>query len=562
MADDKEIGGPDHNELVIALVAAVGADIGMVAAEVEIELSEYGYETILLRLSDYLAEEAGEDFFSIKKFDEALWDAMSAGDELRIRWDRGDALALHAISDIVATRNERSGIPAQEPAEDTELQEVPCEPDLATPLDRVCFVLRSLKTQEELETLRAVYGPRLIVIAAYSPKEKRIEHLAAQIEASRGTKNRMTWIHQPEALVERDEKEDEARGQDVSGTFHRADFFVRGWHRTVVRADIQRTLEILFGSPFRTPTRDEQGQYLAAGAALRSAEFGRQVGAAIATEDGSIISIGANEVPTAGGGSHWEEAGKGNRDFELGEVDTNREQFDDLARKLAERIDGRTRTLIDSAGDKSEKVAAALEALRDELSDALPGDLRAGGLKDLTEFGRAGHAEMNALLDAARRGIPVQGATLYTTTFPCHNCARHIIGAGVDRVVFIEPYTKSRAEQLHADSLTIAQTERENGKVAFAPFVGVAPRRYREMFDAAAREQLGHLARKDDAGRKQAFDKSVALPVFSDGGLAQFRPEAREYRAKELLALEHFDRHQGQRERSVRSDRDASERSI
>jgi len=50
--------------------------------------------------------------------------------------------------------------------------------------------------------------------------------------------------------------------------------------------------------------------------------------------------------------------------------------------------------------------------------------------------------------------------------------------------------------------------------------------------------------------------------VFSDGGLAQFRPEAREYRAKELLALEHFDRHQGQRERSVRSDRDASERSI
>jgi deoxycytidylate deaminase len=232
--------------------------------------------------------------------------------------------------------------------------------------------------------LRAVYGPRLIVIAAYSPREKRIEHLAAQIEASRGTKRREKWVYQAESLVERDEKEEQDRGQDVSGTFHRADFFVRGSDPALAREDIQRTLEILFGSPFRTPTRDEQGQYLAAGAALRSAEFGRQVGAAIATEDGSIISVGANEVPTVGGGSHWEEDGEGNRDFEIGDLESNRRQFDDLARKLTERIDGRTRALIDRT-DKGKDVAAALEALRDELSDTLPGDLRAGGLKDLTE---------------------------------------------------------------------------------------------------------------------------------------------------------------------------------
>ena len=254
----------------------------------------------------------------------------------------------------------------------------------------------------------------------------------------------------------------------------------------------------------------------------------------------------------------WEEDGKGNRDFEVGDVDSNRQQFDDLAHKLAERIDERTRALIDATGETENPVAAALETLRDELSDALPTDLHAGGLKDLTEFGRAMHAEMTALLDATRRGVPVQGATLFTTTFPCHNCARHIIGAGIDRVVFIEPYTKSHADQLHADSVTIAQAQRETGKVAFVPFVGVAPRRYREMFDAATREQLGHLARKDDAGRKQVFDKSTALPVFSDCGLAQFRPEAREYRAKELLALEHFDKHHGQPEPSVRSDQEAS----
>jgi cytidine deaminase len=535
---DASIGAPDQNELVIALVAAVGTDVGMVAEEIAIELSEYAYESELLRLSNYLAEEFDEDFFSVKKFDEALWDAMTAGDTLRNDWGRGDALALHAISDILVTRNERTGTDGDE-----------CDAcgaeRLGPGLDRFAFILRSLKTQEELETLRAVYGPRLVVIAAYSPKEERIQHLATQIAASRGTTNRDRWVHTPDALVERDEKEERTRGQDVSGTFHRADFFIRGWDRDVIRKDVQRTLEILFGSPFRTPTRDEQGQFFAAGAALRSAEFGRQVGAAITTPGGSVIAVGANEVPAYGGGSHWEEDGAGNRDFEIGEVDTNRQQFDELAQQLADRIDERTREIIGAAAPEDPAVVEALEAMRDELSAALPSDLRSAGLKDLTEFGRAVHAEMSALLDADRRGVAVQGATLHTTTFPCHNCARHIVGAGIDRVVFIEPYTKSRAEQLHADSIAITRVEHIAGKVNFVPFFGVAPRRYGEMFDAVAREQLGHLARKDSTGRKQEFDKAEALPVFSDGGLGAFRPAIREYRTKELLALEHFDRHNG-----------------
>jgi len=557
VADEDEIGAPDHNELVIALVAAVGTDVGMISAEVAIELNEYDYETIPLRLSEYLADEAGVDFFNEKRFDEALWDAMSAGDELRQKWKRDDALALHAIADIYATRNDRRGVGNEPPAEDVEAGNQRVE--LPPPLERIAFVLRSLKTPAELETLRAVYGPRLVVIGAYSPKDARIDYLAGEIEASRQTKNRKKWVRQPEQLVERDEKEERAGGQDVSDTFHRADFFIRGWDSEVARVDIQRTVEILFGSPFRTPTRDEHGQYIAAGAALRSGEFGRQVGAAIATPGGSIISVGANEVPKAGGGSHWEDdPDDGNRDFEIGDVDTNRAQFDVLADELAERIDARARALSAAAGDLDNEARAAVNALRTGLREALPGDLRAGGLKDLTEFGRAVHAEMNALLDAARRGVPVQGATLYTTTFPCHNCARHIVGAGIDRLVFVEPYTKSRAEQLHGDSISIALPDRAEGTVAFEPFVGVAPRRYREMFDLAERQQLGHLARKDGHGRKKTFKKKSALPIFADGGLAPFRPESREYRAKELLALEHFGRHHVAPAESVRADREAS----
>lgn len=86
VSGEDEIGALDHNELIIALVAAVGTDVGLIGAEVAIELSEYDYETIPLRVSEYLADEAGVDLFAEKMFDEAVWDAMSAGDELRQKW--------------------------------------------------------------------------------------------------------------------------------------------------------------------------------------------------------------------------------------------------------------------------------------------------------------------------------------------------------------------------------------------------------------------------------------------------------------------------------------------
>jgi cytidine deaminase len=527
----------DQTELVIALVAAVGTDIGLVSDQLATQLDEYGYTHQVLRLSDYLEEQADTSFRG-KPLDEEIWEAMSAGDELRQAWDHNDALALHAISDIVATRDEAARA----------FKLAPHSADALAPnIERHAFIIRSLKTPGELETLRAVYGPRLIVLAAYSPKDKRLKHLEERIEDSRKSANRETWAHQPEDLIDRDEKEEDAGGQDVSGTFHRADFFIRGWDRDVVGDDVERTLEILFGSPFRTPTRDEYGQFLAAGAALRSAELGRQVGAAIATERGSVIALGTNEVPRAGGGSHWEEDGTGTRDFEVGDVDSNRRHFDDLAKSLSDRIGARLTALVEKLAGEFGGEDDVLATVRSQMQLHLIDDLRAGGLKDLTEFGRAVHAEMNAILDATLRGVSIDGATIYTTTFPCHNCARHIIGSGIRRVVFIEPYIKSRAEDLHEDSAMIGESGvDDDDRVVFEPFVGVAPKRYLEMFDAAGRERLGHVGRKDTDGRKASFVRRDAKPVFSDAGLAQFRPELREYRAKELLALDHFNEHAGE----------------
>jgi hypothetical protein len=58
--------------------------------------------------------------------------------------------------------------------------------------------------------------------------------------------------------------------------------------------------------------------YIAKSASLRTADLSRQVGAAIFSEDGEVISLGSNEVPKAGGGTYWTDDPKDARDYKSG----------------------------------------------------------------------------------------------------------------------------------------------------------------------------------------------------------------------------------------------------
>ena len=50
------------------------------------------------------------------------------------------------------------------------------------------------------------------------------------------------------------------------------------------------------------------------------------------------------------------------------------------------------------------------------------------------------HAELNAILHAARQGASVKGSTIYITTSPCSACSAMIAQAGINRVVYQEEY--------------------------------------------------------------------------------------------------------------------------
>lgn len=53
---------------------------------------------------------------------------------------------------------------------------------------------------------------------------------------------------------------------------------------------------------------------------------------------------------------------------------------------------------------------------------------------------RTVHAEVNAIIQAALHGVSTQGATLYCTSAPCLSCTKMLIGSGIRRIVYRDPY--------------------------------------------------------------------------------------------------------------------------
>jgi len=64
------------------------------------------------------------------------------------------------------------------------------------------------------------------------------------------------------------------------------------------------------------------------------------------------------------------------------------------------------------------------------------------------ELCRGLHGEQNAMLQAARYGIRIEGATLYTTYVPCSMCAKMAINSGIVRIVAGLDYPDGLAREL------------------------------------------------------------------------------------------------------------------
>jgi len=473
-----------HPELFFAMVRAIGTDSTPVTTEITSILGDAQYHVANIQLSSRFPDIGFlASTLKVVPEDERYRTYMNAGDLLRSATQRPDAAAVLGMIQI---REKRDAFIA----------------DSADTKRGRAYIVKSLMHPNELETLRRVYGTQLFVISVFAPRDVRVKRLARRIAESWGEpEEKMSPI--AEELVNRDlgiPKRDDDVAQavsakfvlDVQKTFQKADLFISVTAPDESSEAVRRFAELIFGHPFHTPTREEFGMCFAYSASIRSSSLGRGVGAAILTNEGDVVSVGSNEVPRFGGGQYWPGDRPDGRTFVAGYDSSDRirrQMFADLIRRLY--VD---RVWAKGHGDKED--IGALNRLLDglDLDSTVTAILASDTISkarvlDVIEYGREVHAEMAAITDAAKRGVPVRGCVLYCTTFPCHECARLIVSSGISRVVYIEPYPKSRVADLYEDSIGLADRRTDLGdRVRFEPFVGISPRRYFDLFSWVPRK--------------------------------------------------------------------------
>lgn len=514
-------------ELVFGLIAPIGVDLDVVSEVLDTTLREMRYHAHVLRVTQLMREIGIEA--PVTSFDAPLPEGSfvrSYRDRIvhanKIRAVLGNfALAALAISAIRSFRlEERHHRFDEKPSLDEKPSEE--EPPEEEPIPSQAYIIRQLKRPEEVLLLREVYGRQFILISAYAPQEWRIQRIHEREKEPRGG-----LVEDIDAqvlarrLVLQDAKESQdSHGQNVRDAFPLGDVFIDATSRVKCEQETRRFIHLLFGSNQVTPTHDEYGTYLAKSASLRSSDLSRQVGAAIFRQSGEVLTLGCNEVPKAGGGTYWHGDDADARDFVKGS-DPNEMQKTQILVDLIDRLHQGGHLSAGLMGNQD-----ANEISKQLLTEVGPGSLRESRVMDLIEFGRIVHAEMSALSDAARKGISVEDATLYCTTFPCHICAKLIVAAGIKRVIYLEPYPKSYASDLHGDAIAV-DSDNPGNKVAFNAFLGVSPFRYRDLFEKRRR--------KNAEGTAERWNQGEARPIINAIYPFYFRAET--YVAGSLGAL-------------------------
>lgn len=508
------LDGVMSKELVLAFSGPAGAGVKDVINLVSDELASLGYSVERIKLSDLIKSSASK--LKVKPREATT---TGAAERYRTLQDLGNQLRELKGNDVLAQLAVRQISLDRAKKNPGNIKDV-------VP-GRVVYLIDQLKNPSEVSLLRTVYRESFYLIGTLCGYEQR----------KRNLKSEGLTINEAELLMERDRKEGVSHGQNLEKTLQLADFFVRNSssNTKAIRAPLERFLRVVHGDLSVTPTVDEQGMYAAFSAGLGSACMSRQVGAAIIDREGKLIAMGCNDVPRGGGGLYRESSkSDDHRCIHLkGGNCFNDEKKNQLGAEIGGIISPSILDFLKKSGVKDS------ESMSEELTQILSVKIRKESrLKDLIEFSRAVHAEMDALVNLGRTGQGTsQDAVLYTTTYPCHNCARHIVAAGIRAVYFIEPYEKSLATELHSDAINhdvdqevplsewLDPDRAKHRKVAFLHFEGVSPRRYMDLFFAETR--------KDESGKaRRWFGSSAAkkIPEYLEG-----------YPALESRVVKHLD---------------------
>jgi deoxycytidylate deaminase len=452
------ISGRQSKEIFVAFCGAIGAGISTLKQVAREELEELGYEVIDLRVSKLM-----KDFpeYAVKEpensFDRYII-YQDLGDQLRDKYNR-QILAEAVINEISITK-EKSKQEILATLTEVETTSSPSELDKKAQsiIDKkkVAFFIDQLKNPSEVELLRLTFQNNFYLIGVIRSEEER----------KRNLKDEGISQEQVDILINRDRKSEDKYGQQAEKTILDSDIFIKNnqSHVSHLRKSVKRFFCLIHGVNGITPTTHEKGMFSAFSTSLQSACLSRQVGASILDSNGNVIATGKNDVPKAFGGLYGaDDSYDDHRCIHKGGKCYNDAHKLKLKKKIEQLLN-------------KENISNS-----QEVADIL---YKKTGISSILEFSRSIHAEMDAITSIARTGNgKTIGSTLYTTTYPCHNCARHIVAAGIIKAIYIEPYEKSLALDLHDDAIT---NNLDQNKVIFQPFEGISPRRYSKFFFPSA----------------------------------------------------------------------------
>lgn len=466
------------SELVFGICSQIGAKKQIIVDEIKNTLKEYDYTFMEIRLSQFIEEDTNTDFqfegFANKTDGYNNYvSKIKKGNHLREKYGN-DYLANLSISKIANSKKAKFHIESEGDFSNISSQ-------------RICYIIDSIKHKDELSALKDIYGDVFYLISIFTPREERIKNISIPD----------ITVSEAKDIINIDEyqESDKKNGQQVREVYVNADFFIKVDDKNIAdtKSKISRFINLIFEDTLVTPTNEERAMFEAKSASVNSACLSRQVGASIISENGELLSVGWNDVPKYGGNLYDSSSVPDNRCYNKGLCfnDLNKENIRQVIRKQFDNE-------IDVLNVKK----------KDEILKALDRVLHDSSIKLLIEFSRSVHAEMHAILNAGllNIGSKLRNSTLFCTTYPCHNCVRHIIASGITKLYYIEPYTKSKGIDLHSDSITddtiIENQEEKEKKVQILMFEGISPKKYLSFFNK-------DRSRKDKVSGKSVCNKRV-----------------------------------------------------
>ncbi|MFO9703139.1 deaminase [Legionella pneumophila serogroup 1] len=493
-------------EIFIGVVAPLGTERKWFLKSLEEKFKSSGYQVIKISITDEIIKFTGNDnrAYSFEYFVK-----MEICNELRKEYSNGFlmGIVINRIRELRKNKNQK-----------------------------IIYIIDQIKNVNEYNVLSHVYGLNYLQISLFSNESFRDGNLKTKFKND-CVKNLSEYKFKPNSIKFFDESnnarvtnlftdvskgifskfEDQIlpdvthnlikkdfhelvgdskfNGQQVSDLFHLSHYFFNLDDSKVnISKELNKFISLVEGNNEDYPTQDEFGMSLAFQVSVRS-NFpnNRHIGAAILSPYGEVISVASIRAPCPSSNPTL---------FDQYQVQDGYMVYKDKITQWKEFLNEHLMKCNDL--DLEE---------RNKLSDI------SNFLNDSLDFHPCTHAEIAAIIDAAKLGISVRKSTLYTTTFPCHLCAKEIINAGISKVIYLEAYPKSKNKELYPKLIDFDPSH-TSSLLPFSFYSGVGPKRFMYVYSVKNKNKFSDYPPLIAYERNCYYEKKEddVLNYLSNGG--------------------------------------------